>query len=259
MARNKRAANLAAAKQKKQKMIAIGGSVLLLAVLAFSVPKTLKMMKGPQPVPDSPAQAAPTAAPTPAPGVAAPAATPEVVAGELADTGGMPEATEGQLISFERFASKDPFAQQVEATADAPAAAAAPPSGVPDDPEQPEAPAQEPSATPGSPSSPSAPSAPAPTTPTKPTTPASAPAEKPKAAVISINGVQETVEVGAAFPKEEEVFELVSLTTTSAKIGIAGGSLTGGAATITIEKGKKVTLQNTADGTQYELVLVSLS
>jgi hypothetical protein len=251
MAKKKKGADLAAAKQAKQKKIAIGGLVVLLAVMAFSVPKTLKMLKGPQPVAEA-TQTAPTPAPatpaTPAtptdPGAAAP--LPEAAAVELVDTGSMPQAGEGQFISFERFASKDPFAQQVDPAAEgAPDVETGPPGDTSEQTDQPDAPGLDPS-TPDAPSSPSAPSTPA--TPT-PTTPESAPAEKPKSAVISINGTQETVESGAAFPKEEEIFELVSLTATSAKIGIAGGS----------EKGKKVTLQNTADGTQYDLILVSTS
>ena len=36
------------AKEAKQKKIAIGGAVLLLALLAFQGPKTLKMLQGPR-------------------------------------------------------------------------------------------------------------------------------------------------------------------------------------------------------------------
>ncbi len=57
----------------------------------------------------------------------------------------------------------------------------------------------------------------------------------------------------------DPVFQLVSLTKTTAKVGIAGGSLSTGDATVTLTKGKKVTLMNTADGTRYELVLVSVT
>ena len=42
-----------------------------------------------------------------------------------------------------------------------------------------------------------------------------------------------------------------------AKIGIAGGALASGAGTVTLRPGKPVTLVNTADGTRYELKLVS--
>lgn len=251
MAVNKRAAALAAAKQKKQKMIAIGGLVVLLALLAFSVPKTLKMLKGPQPVEATPTETAPTPAPV-APGTPTPAPAtplPQAVAGELVDTGSLPEPTEGQFISFERFASKDPFAQQVAGTGDAAPA----PSDVPVKIEQPELPGQEPPA-PTTPATPATPETPAP----QDAPESEQPARKPASAVLTINGVRETVEVGAEFPKDEEIFELVALTPTSAKIAIAGGSLTGGGATFTLEKGKKVTLMNTADGTQYELVLISL-
>jgi hypothetical protein len=268
MASNKRAAALAAAKQKKQKMIAIGGFVVLLAVMAFTVPKTLKMLKGPQPIPDAPAQTTATTPPT-APGTPTPTPTstptPDVAAAELIDTGGVPEPTEGQFISFERFASKDPFAQQVggeDATTIPPAGTpakakpgtAAPGTAAPGTAAPGETPSKPPSAPPSAP--------PASSTPNTPTTPApteTEPNPKPTSAVISINGVRETVKVGDNFPKEEEIFELVSLTATGAKIGIAGGSLTGGAPTVTLEKGKKVTLMNTADGTQYELVLISFA
>ena len=42
------------------------------------------------------------------------------------------------------------------------------------------------------------------------------------------------------------------------KIGIAGGSLAGGGQTVTLAKGKTLTLMNTADGTKYALQLVGL-
>lgn len=253
MASNKRAAAMAAAKQKKQKMIAIGGFVVLLALLAFSVPKTLKMLKGPQPVEPTPTEAAPTPAPA-APVIAPPVAAPQAGAVELVDTGSLPEPSEGQFISFERFASKDPFAQQVTARPEAPA----PPPTVTPEVTEPELSAETPS-TPSSPATPSSSTSPSAASESGLAEPESEPAAKPTSAVLTINGVRETVEVGAQFPATEEIFELVALTPTGAKIGIAGGSLTGGAPTVTLEKGKKVTLMNTADGTQYELVLVSLS
>jgi len=49
------------------------------------------------------------------------------------------------------------------------------------------------------------------------------------------------------------------VTINSAKIGIAGGSLTNGKNTVTIPVGKTVTLMNTADGTKYTIKLVSVS
>ena len=85
------------------------------------------------------------------------------------------------------------------------------------------------------------------------------PSAKATQAKISVNGASEEVAVGGAFPSGDPVFRLVSLTKTSAKVGIAGGSLSSGNATVTLTKGKKLTLMNTADGTRYELLLLSVS
>jgi hypothetical protein len=74
-----------------------------------------------------------------------------------------------------------------------------------------------------------------------------------------VNGEAGKVAVGATFPASDPVFRLVSLTRTTAKIAIAGGSLSSGDGTVTLTKGKKLTLMNTADGTRYELVLKSVS
>ena len=109
------------AKEAKQKKIAIGGAVLLLALLGVQGPKTLKMLKGPQPVhaPTSTAPATTTPGVAPAPGAtttageAAPAAAPPELSA-VADSDLSPEAVQGQLATFERFSSKDPFAQQAQ-------------------------------------------------------------------------------------------------------------------------------------------------
>jgi hypothetical protein len=88
---------------------------------------------------------------------------------------------------------------------------------------------------------------------------ATAPASKARAttATISVNGSNSSVTVGASFPAAAPVFTLVSLTGTAAKIGIATGSYESGATTVTLTKGKTITLQNTADGARYSLRLVS--
>jgi hypothetical protein len=64
--------------------------------------------------------------------------------------------------------------------------------------------------------------------------------------------------VTAKFPAADPVFVLASLQKTSAKVGIAGGSLSTGTSTVKLLLGKRVTLMNTADGTRYVLVLVSV-
>jgi hypothetical protein len=58
-----------------------------------------------------------------------------------------------------------------------------------------------------------------------------------------------------AAPSATPLFHLVSLTTTTAKIAIAGGSYTSGAATVTLRVNKPVTLMNTADGSRFKLIL----
>jgi hypothetical protein len=143
-----------------------------------------------------------------------------------------------QLIVFGRFASKDPFKQQIDERV------AAPPAAAPDPGSSSEAEPAGGSAVPASGSggqeSPPSPAAPA------------------DSAVIAVNGVEETVAVRGLFPKDSPVFKLVKLTRETAKIAIAGGSFASGSATVTLERGKTLTLVNTADGTRYELKLVSI-
>jgi len=243
------------AKQARQKKMAIGGAVLLLALLAYQGPKTLKLLKGPQAMPVAtsiaPAAAPPGAAPTASGGIAAGevpgAAAPELSA--VADSDLSPEAEEGQLATFERFASKDPFAQQAEPVATAPPPAAVPNDGTKD---------------------------PADTTSDqKPTTgrsaggaesgfttgsPTPAAPELAAATSISVNGVAEDVAVAASFPKDEPTFVLAKVAKDgkSVEIGIAGGEYADGGDTITLALGKKLTLQNTADGSRYELELLTV-
>jgi hypothetical protein len=45
---------------------------------------------------------------------------------------------------------------------------------------------------------------------------------------------------------------------TSVEIAVAGGSYNDGAATVTLVKGKTLTLMNTTDGARYEIRLVSV-
>ncbi len=210
----------AKAKAKRQKIIAAVGGVILLAVLAYQVPSLMKMMNKKPPV----SAAAPAPAPvTPVPGT--PVSTPVTPGGTLSDSDPAAQAGSGQLLSFDRFSSKDPFVQQ----ANTPKAPAAPP-----------------------------PTPEAPPPPPPPPGPSEPPAAKRTSAKISVNGEPEQVNAGATFPVADPVFQLVSVTKTTAKVGISGGSLSTGT-TVTLTKGKKLTLMNTADGTRYELLLVSTS
>jgi hypothetical protein len=224
----------AKAKAKRQKIIAAVLGVLLLGVLAYEVPSLMKTMNKKPPAPVPAATPAPAGAPVAGGPVAAAPVSAPVPSATLSDSDPLAQAGSGQLLSFDRFSSKDPFVQQADTTdcgSGAPACTPATPPPAKTKKKQPK-----------------------PTVPTTPTQPAPA----PTGARISVNGTSELVAVGKTFPSSDPVFRLVSLTRTTAKIGIAGGSLSTGDATATLTKGKKVTLMNTADGTRYELVLVSV-
>ena len=230
------------AKAKRQKIIAAGGGVVLLAVLAIQVPRTMAMLNAkPAPPPPAAAAPAPGAVPSdpsvlPTPGaVGGGAASTASGDGTLVDSDPVPVAAAGQLVNFGRFASKDPFAEQIdESTAGGGAGGGGgstpAPSGAGAAPAVGEVVPAGPTGSPGVAGS----------------------------AVISVNGVQETVAAGGEFPKDSPVFRLARIVGGEVRIGIAGGALASGSPTVTLRKGKAVTLVNTADGTRYELELVSV-
>jgi hypothetical protein len=251
------------AKEAKQKKIAIGGVVILLALLGIQGPKTLKMLKGPQ-APEAPAAIAPTttttgAVPAPAPATsggtttAAPSGGAELTS--VADSDAAPTIEPGQLATFERFSSKDPFAQQAEAVPvvtpapkpndDSTDGAAAEDGGKPTEGE----PAEGGGAPTGGFTTDGGEPDPAPQAP-----------ELAQATSIAVNGAAEDVALEAAFPKDEPTFVLVSVAKNgkSVEIGIAGGEYATGGETMTLALGKKITLQNTADGSRYEIELLSI-
>jgi hypothetical protein len=243
------------AKAKRQKIIAGVGGVILLGVLAFQVPRTLKMLNPPSEESSSSSTPAVTTPSTPTP-IAAPslsggnatAAAPTGGDG-LTDPDAVPTPQSGQLLSFGLFHTKDPFAQQLD---NGPTGASgATPSAGPTGASGPTGPGgiTGGSPSPGSGSGDGTKGGSTPATPEPAVT----------SAVISIDGTPETVNVGSKFPADSPVFTLVSLTKTAAKIAIAGGSLENGAQTVTLTKHKAVTLLNTADGTRYVLRLLSVS
>jgi hypothetical protein len=250
------------AKAKKQKIIAAIGGVLLLGLLAFQVPRTMKMLhesnaSAPSSTPAaSTTTSASATAPIAAPSLSGGNATAAAVTGGdgLTDPDAVPPPQSGQLLAFGLFRTKDPFVQQLEVTCgegsqsgSADSACSSGTSGSPK-PSKPSggggqaAPANPPKAAP-----PGGTGEPAP------------PATAPASAVISINGTSETVQIGGQFPAADPVFALLALTKTTAKIAIAGGSLESGAPSLTLKKNKPLTLMNTADGTRYVLRLLSVS
>jgi hypothetical protein len=254
------------AKEKKQKVIVAVGGVVLLGLLAFQVPRVMKQMHR-----GSAQAAVPTTVSTPtgssAPTLEAPttARGQEAPGGSSGSTGSGAEAagvitrasgaaTQGQLASFSRFESKDPFSQQVSASEGAATSSSGGRSGSKSTSGASGGIAS------GSGSGSGAASGSGATSGSGTTATGTAPA--PGSAVISVNGTLMSVSVGSDFPQPTTaepnatpLFHLVSLTSTTAKISIAGGSYTSGASTVTLRVNRPVTLMNTADGSRFKLIL----
>jgi hypothetical protein len=238
----KNVADAAKAKAEKQKKIAIGLVVLLAGAGAYAVHTMMSLNKsgGAKPVVAAVSTTGTTPAVTPAPTAVLPAAptlggvlptgttaTPSTGSTQLVDSVQAPVDT-GQLQSFSLFESKDPFNAGGPGSS---GTAAAPSSGG------------------GSGSTTSKP-------PKTPPAPPAPPTPPPTSAVISVNGTSESVTAGSNFPVASPVFQLLSLTETTAKVAVAGGSYASGASTLTLKVNKPVTLVNTADGTRYTLTLL---
>ena len=229
------------AKAKKQKIYAAIGGVILLGVLAFQVPRTMKMLNQ-QGVDSSASSSAPTTTTTTPTGVGGSTATVVSASGGdgLTDPDAVPAPQSGQLLAFGRFRTKDPFVQQLDPTcSEGDTSCSSSSSATPTTPT-------------GAKTVAAAPSGGAPKT--------SAPsrAAVPTRAVISVNGVSQWVSLNESFPTADPAFTLVSLTRTTAKITIAGGSFESGRPAVTLKKSKPLTLMNTADGTRYVLRLLSV-
>jgi len=209
------------AKEQKQKKIAAGLAIVLVAVLAIQVPKLMKQL-------DQHAPPEEVAAPAPA------AQTPAAAAATTAASAPV------QLQRFSRLRLKDPFAALVQLAAPAPAA------------QPPAAPAPKPKPR----RRPKPVTAAKPATGTVPFT---AKLPPPNAAVVRMNGKKQTVLVGDGFPAANPLFRLVALGDKSIRIGVFGGSFTSGDPTIRLAAGKKVTLANEADGSRYVLELIALT
>jgi hypothetical protein len=231
------------AKQKRQKIVLGVLGVLFLGLLAFQVPKLMKQLNPPTGPPIVNPGSRPTAAPgTGTPTLAAPTLrgasegpTAGTTSGSLVSAAG-PQVQDGQLDSFSRFASKDPFAQQLSeddgSTGGSSAGGTTAPAGGSgtEDPAIPDIDGTDPA---------------------------------PGSAIISVNGTLYSVPTETDFPQPTAsdpavvpLFHLVSLTSHSAKISIVGGEYSNGSRTVTLKEGKPVTLMNAADGTRYKLILM---
>ena len=244
-------------KEAKQKKLLFVLAPVLLLLLVWQGPATLKAFTGgdaaPAPSPAStsatstaPASTgstpAPSSAPAPSSGSAGASAGAAAPGESLPDTDVPVEAQEGQLISFSRFIGKDPFQQQL--SSDPGAGGAAPSFG-----------AGATGAVPPPPT-PRASSSPAPT--------AASPGQsaggdrQPASAVIAVNGAAHTVTVGGTFPSGDLVFRLAAVADGRATIGLVKGTFSGGARTVEVSVGETVILVSRPDGLRYRVKLVRI-
>jgi hypothetical protein len=250
-------------REKRSKMLLIAAGVAFLALAVYEVPTMLALMnkKPPpgttyDPGPSSVVPGSGGAAATALPNVAGATAAPTASKGDLVDTDVPPASTAGQLVTFEVFQTKNPFAPQVTATtATTDTSGAATTANKPgaDVPANPLAP---PTLTTTTPTLPGQSLLPGTTTPTTPATTTTTAAPPPTVS-ISVNGVVSKVSTNGTFPSGAPVFRLASYGHTTAQIGIVGGSYQAGGQTITLQQGVPITLQNTTDGKQYKIELLS--
>ena len=235
--------SLAEKRVRRQKQFIAVGSVVLLAVLGFELPKVLGGHS---------AQTAPVVT-TSSTSVGS---LPPVAPGKLPDTDRVVvQRDSNQLLSFGLFKSKDPFVQQLSTSA-APTVPASttttphlPPGGLGAG-QPPVTTTTRAQTTPASTvpnPSPTPPAAPPATTaaggttstPTSTSTTPTPPPARPTSVLISTNGVCETV------------------AQSTGRIGASSGSYDSGQAAATLKLGETLTLVNTADGTRYVIALKS--
>jgi hypothetical protein len=251
-------------REKRAKIAAIGGAVLFLGVAVFEVPSVMKMMNQKPP----PGANATDAGNRSADGSIV---LPSVAVntglagnGQLADTDVPPSSADGQLVSFSMFETKNPFRPQVsstpvQATAETPSPADVPPSAA--DKGGADVPAS--SLTPTTTTTTPTPVTTTPVTttpvgtPATPTTTTTTAVATVPTVTLKVNGVTSHVAAQGTFPTGAPVFRLVSFTKDSAQIGIVGGSYASGSATLPLELGKPVTLENQTDGKRYTIELVA--
>lgn len=245
MAKKKKRVDPIKQREKRAKMAAIVGVLVLALVAAYEIPSVMKATKSsPPPVPTTTSATTGGSLPNVTGGASGSAAG---MSGQLVDTDLPPASGAGQLVSFNVFATKNPFTPQVSATQAGSSAStpASPATTTPTTTTTPAAPGM--TVVPPAPAPPAAGSTPAPT---------GTPAQQPTVA-ISVNGVVARVASQGTFPLGRPVFRLVSWTRDTAQIAIVGGSYASGEATLTLHLGQALTLENQSDGKRYKLLLLS--
>ena len=241
MSRKKRMQDVREAKDRRAKKLAIGGAVVLVAVLAYQMSHMLGGSKSAAPPASTTTTTADSGVPsttTPA-GTAGAAVLPTTGSTKLTDSDVAPARSKSQLYSFSNFSSKNPFAQQLSSGSGSTGGTSAGTTTTP-------------SPSPGTTVTASVRRA----HPQRSSSTSSARSlAQTGVATISVNGKSETVRIGAGFPSANPLFRLVSVSHGVAKIGIANGSYSSGAHTISLTIGRTLTLVDTADGIRYKLQL----
>lgn len=262
MASKKKRVDLAKQREKRTKVAAIVGVVLLIAVAAYEIPSMLAVMNKKAPpgstIDNGPSSVLPNVA-----GGATPSSTSTTPSGALVNTDVPPPSGAGQLVSFSVFDTKNPFAPQVSSAPSPPTTSAAPttankpgadvPTGATTTPTTTTPTTTLPtSTTPGGTVVPPTQTTPTSTTPTATTTTPVQPTVS-----LSVNGIVSHVASQGTFPTGTPVFRLVSFSKGTAQIGIVGGSYATGDPTITLQAGTPITLENQTDGKRYRIELLS--
>jgi hypothetical protein len=260
MASKKKKVDLAKQREKRTKIAAVVGVVLLIAVGAYEIPSMLAVMNK-KPPPGATYDPGPSTGHGAFPNVAGGiTGTPSTNAsGQLINSDAPPPSEDGQLVSFSVFETKNPFTPQVSSAQAPPDSGPAPSTADKQGADTP----------PTGTTTTDTPTATTPTTPGSVVPPSAAPVVTPAtttttAAVqptvsISVNGVVSHVGTDGTFPTGAPVFRLVSWTKQSAQIGIVGGSYATGDATLTLRLGSPLTLENQTDGKRYRIELLSTS
>jgi len=254
--RNKAADARKKQKEARQKKVLIGLLPLLLLLMVWQGPGMLSAFTGgnaePPPVlapegstdaagaggdPGTGLDPATGAAPTTAaPGTSA--AVDPAVPASLPETGETVAPGPGQLVSFDRFLGKDPFRPQVvpkETTGGVGAGGGAGDGaggGKGGDADPP----------PGGGTPP----------------PAPPPPSTYEAAVIDVNGQQQTVAKRGTFPSFDPVFRLLAIRRASVEFGLVSGEFTAGQNRIVVRAGESVTLVSEPDGQRFVVRLVAV-
>jgi hypothetical protein len=234
MSRKSRMQSAREAKDRRMKMIAIGGAVLLAILLAFELPHYLGKSSSTPPAATNAVgttTSGTTTTPTTTPGVTPVVAAPSPTANTaLPNSDVLPRQSKYQLTGFSTFASKDPFIQQVSSDTGTTGSTSGSGSAATSDGT---------GATSGS------------------AVQTSARVLAHRGAVtISVNGRPQRVRVGASFPSANPIFRLVSVKNGLVRIGIANGQYASGAPTIALRLNSPMTLVDTSSGARYKLELL---